>query len=153
MATYLFKTEPGEFAFADLPAAGGAKAGPGRGQSGARWDGVENPTACQVLRAVKMGDEVLVYHTGDEKAVVGLAVATCDAYADPKRPHLTAAGVWRYPVVDLVARKAAGTPVTLAMMKADKRFANFVLLKQARLSVMAVEPEVDRAIRGLAGLA
>ena len=90
MADWLLKTEPSTYSFADLEKA-----------KKAVWDGVTNPVALKNLRAMKAGDRVVVYHTGDEKAAVGLATVTREAYPDPKgkNPRLV--------VVDLAGRQAA----------------------------------------------
>jgi predicted RNA-binding protein with PUA-like domain len=141
MATFLLKTEPGEFSFDDLVSAGRST-----------WDGVSNNQALQVLRTVRTGDDALIYHTGDEKAVVGLAACISDPYADPSQPGLTPAGEPRFAVVDLRPVAKASTPVTLAVLKADHRFKDFALVKQPRLSVMLVPPVLDKALRRLAGL-
>lgn len=141
MATYLLKTEPGTYSFDDLVRDGRTT-----------WDGVSNAAALIAMRAMKKGDEAYIYHTGDERAIVGLAVVTKGAYEDPKSPGLNARGEPKHAVVDLRASKAARTPVTLDVIKADKRFASFPLVKIGRLSVMAVEPTLDRALRSLAGL-
>jgi predicted RNA-binding protein with PUA-like domain len=82
---WLFKTEPSSYSFAQLERDGRTT-----------WDGVANALARKHLRAVARGDRILVYHTGDEKAVVGIAEAVSDAYADPK-----ARGDTRAVVVDL----------------------------------------------------
>lgn len=141
MATFLLKTEPGTYSFADL-----AKA------KKCTWDGVSNPQALAFLRTMRKGDEVLVYHTGDEKAVVGLASVTKDPYEDPNQPGLTADGKPKFAVVDLAATRPAPKPVTLAALKADGRFESFLLVTHARLSVMPVPPDLDRTLRKLCGL-
>jgi predicted RNA-binding protein with PUA-like domain len=84
---------------------------------------------------VKKGDKIFFYHTGDEKSVVGICRAAGDAYADPadKTGKLFA--------VDVEPVKKLKSPVTLASIKADKRFASFPLTRQPRLSVMPVPPE------------
>jgi predicted RNA-binding protein with PUA-like domain len=96
------------------------------------WEGVRNPVAQRNLRAIRKGDLVFYYHTGKEKAVVGIARAAGHAYPDPKdrtgRAH----------VVDLVPVKKLTRPVTLAAIKADPRFADFALTRIPRLSVMPV---------------
>ncbi len=138
MATFLLKTEPGEFSFADLMKAGRS-----------RWDGVSNAAANGHLRSIAVGDELLIYHTGDEKAIVGLASAASAPMEDPKRPGLTAKGDIKFVVLDVEAVRTFKSPLTLAAMKADKRFEGFALLTQSRLSVMPVPSAVDRAIRGL----
>lgn len=142
MATFLLKTEPSEFSFDDL-----------RSDADSTWDGVTNPQALIYLRAVSKGDELLIYHTGSEKAVVGLARATSGAFEDPKNPGLTPDGLPKYAVVRVRAVKRASSPVTLGVIKADKRFAEFLLVKNARLSVMPVSPVLGRVLREMAGLA
>lgn len=109
---WLVKTEPGTYSFDDLKREGVAT-----------WDGVKNPVAMKHLRAMQPGDEVFVYHTGNEKAVVGLAtvVAAGDA---PK----------------LKAKRGMSRPVTLAEVKRDKAFADSPLVRIGRLSVMPVAP-------------
>ena len=96
------------------------------------WSGVKNPLAQKHLRSIKKGDLVFYYHTGDEKAVVGIAKAATSAYPDPD----DAAG--KAHVVDLVPVEKLARPVTLAQVKADKRFADFALTYMPRLSVMPV---------------
>lgn len=141
MATYLFKTEPSEYSFADLVR-----------EKRCVWSGVTNNAALLQLRLVRKGDDVLIYHTGDERAIVGLARAASDAYEDPKRPGRNDKGEPRFAVADLAPVRAAKTPVTLAEIKADPRFAKFPLVVQGRLSVMAVAAAFDSPLRSLAGL-
>jgi predicted RNA-binding protein with PUA-like domain len=99
MATYLLKTEPSEFSFADLVAKGSCT-----------WDGVSNATALIHLRAMKSGDEALIYHTGDEKSIVGVAKVTKGGYEDPKQPGKNDRGEPKFAVVDLKPLKAAKSP-------------------------------------------
>lgn len=141
MPTYLCKTEPSDYSYADLERDGATV-----------WDGVKNPTACIHIRAIKPGDDVLIYHTGNDKAIMGLARATSSPYPDPKNPGETAKGETKFPVFDLEPVKAAATPVTLKEIKADERFAGFELVTQSRLSVMPVPAKLDKAIRKMAGL-
>jgi predicted RNA-binding protein with PUA-like domain len=96
------------------------------------WAGVKNPVAQRNLRAMKKGDRVFYYHTGKEKAIVGTASVTKIAYPDPK--DKTGALV----VVELGAGKPFKRPVTLAEIKADKRFADMPLVRIPRLSVQPV---------------
>jgi predicted RNA-binding protein with PUA-like domain len=126
---WLVKTEPGTYGYDDLEREGGT-----------RWDGVTNPAAVRNLRAMKAGDRVVVYHTGDEKAAVGLAEVTRAAYADPKRPNLA--------VVDLAPRGRLPRLFTLAEMKALPVFADSPLVRQGRLSVVPLTAEQMRAITG-----
>lgn len=141
MATFILKTEPGTYSFADLVREGQAT-----------WDGITNPAALGHLRSARKGDDALIYHTGDEKAIVGLARISSAPYEDPKQPGRNDRGEPRFPVVDLKPGKAAGTPLTLAQIKADKRFAKLPLVTQSRLSVVPVPPDLDAAIRKLTGL-
>jgi len=99
---------------------------------GTTWSGVRNPLAQKHLRSMRKGDLVFYYHTGDEKAVVGIAKATTDAYPDP------ADKAGKAHVVDLRPVKKLPRPVTLSDVKADKRFADFPLTYMPRLSVMPV---------------
>jgi predicted RNA-binding protein with PUA-like domain len=108
-----------------------------------RWDGVKNPVAARHLAAVHRGDEVLVYHTGDEKAVVGVARAASDGYPDPGAPKLFA--------VDLEPVRRLARPVTLAEVKASGRFADFELVRVPRLSVMPVPDRIWKELLRMAG--
>ncbi len=97
------------------------------------WAGVKNPVAQRNLREMKKGDRVFFYHTGKEKAIIGTATVSKTAYPDPKAANLV--------VVELAAGKALKRPVTLAEVKADKRFATMPLVRIARLSVQPVTDE------------
>jgi predicted RNA-binding protein with PUA-like domain len=97
------------------------------------WAGVKNPVAQRNLRSMKKGDRVFFYHTGKEKAVVGTATVSVPAYPDPKQENLA--------VVELSAGKPLKRPVTLAEIKADKRFASMPLVRIPRLSVQPVTDE------------
>jgi predicted RNA-binding protein with PUA-like domain len=116
---WLLKTEPDEFSFADLERDGQAV-----------WDGVKNPVALRNLRAMKVGDRVIVYHTGAQKAAVGLAEVARAAYPDPKARNAKLA------VVELKALAALERPVTLAEIKAMAVFSDSPLVRQGRLSVV-----------------
>jgi predicted RNA-binding protein with PUA-like domain len=98
----------------------------------AAWSGVRNALAQRHLRAIKKGDRVLYYHTGDQKAVVGIAKAVSNAYPDPEDTS------GKYVAVDLVPVARLGRPVTLAEIKADPAFTDFPLVRISRLSVMPV---------------
>ncbi|HZW05652.1 MAG TPA: EVE domain-containing protein [Phycisphaerales bacterium] len=141
MATHLLKTEPSTYSFDDLVR-----------EKRARWDGVSNAAALINLRAIRKGDDLLIYHSGEDKAVVGLARALSDAYEDPARPGTTPDGRPKFAVVDLAPLKGAKTPVTLAAIKADARFKELGLVRISRLSVMPVPAPMDRALRVIAGL-
>jgi predicted RNA-binding protein with PUA-like domain len=118
---WLVKEEPTHYAFDALVAAGKTT-----------WTGVRNPLAQKHLRSIRKGDRILFYHTGSEKAVVGIAKALGDAYPDPADPS----GAMH--VVDVAPVKKLKTPVTLAAIKADRFFADFALTRVPRLSVMPV---------------
>jgi predicted RNA-binding protein with PUA-like domain len=126
---YLLKEEPGNYSYDAFVKDGGTT-----------WSGVKNPLAQKHLRGIRKGDQVFYYHTGDEKAVIGIAKATTDAYADP------ADKTGKAHVVDLAPVKKLKRPVTLAEIKADKRFAEFPLTYLPRLSVMPVSEQVWDAI-------
>ncbi|HEY3667691.1 MAG TPA: EVE domain-containing protein [Polyangiaceae bacterium] len=99
------------------------------------WDGVRNFEARNNLRAMKKGDLVLFYHSNEGKEVVGIASVAKEAYADPTATE----GDWS--VVELTPKKALSVPVTLAQCKADKKLAQFGLVKKSRISVVPATPE------------
>ncbi len=121
---WLLKTEPSTYSYADLER-----------DKKAVWDGVSNTLALKHLRSMKRGDLAFIYHTGDEKQIVGVAEITSDPYPDPKEkdPRLV--------VVDLKPRERLERPVTLAEVKADAEFRDFELVRIGRLSVMPVSEE------------
>ena len=108
------------------------------------WTGVKNPLAQKHLRSIKKGDLAFYYHTGDEKSVVGVAKAMRDAYPDP------ADKTGKAHVVDLVPVKRLKRAVTLAEIKADRRFKEFPLTYLPRLSVMPVSDAEWKAILEMA---
>jgi predicted RNA-binding protein with PUA-like domain len=125
---WLFKEEPSNYSYDDLARDGRTS-----------WTGVRNPVAQKHLRAVKKGDRIFFYHTGSEKAVVGVAKAAGDSYPDP------ADNTGRLYAVDVAPVRKLAQPVTLAAVKADKAFASFPLTRIPRLSVMPVsDAEWDR---------
>jgi predicted RNA-binding protein with PUA-like domain len=132
-AMWLLKTEPSTYSYSDLEREGRTV-----------WDGVKNPVALKNLRAMQLGDPVVIYHTGDEKAAVGLAEVTKAAYRDPKG---------KYPALVVVDLKAVGPlsrPVTLAEMKANPAFSESPLVRQGRLSVVPLTAAQWKAIEGKA---
>ena len=135
MNRWLVKSEPKEFAYADLVREGRTT-----------WDGVKNALAQKNMRAMKAGDPVLVYHTGAEKAVVGLARVASDPVADPADPKGKRVSVGLAPVA------AAKTPVPLAAVRAEPRCADLALVRIPRLSVMQVADGAWTAIVSAAGL-
>jgi predicted RNA-binding protein with PUA-like domain len=134
MSNWLFKEEPTHYSYDDLVRDGRTS-----------WTGVRNPLAQKHLRSVKKGDRIFFYHTGDEKAIVGIAKAADAAYRDPadKSGKLYA--------VDVVPVKKLKSAVTLASVKADKAFADFPLTRMPRLSVMPVPDETWERILEMVG--
>ena len=118
---WLFKEEPTHYSYDDLVRDGRTS-----------WSGVKNPLAQKHLRTVKKGDRIFYYHTGDEKAVIGVAKAADDAYPDPKDKG------GKLVTVDVVPVKKLPRPVTLAEIKARAFFEDFPLVRISRLSVMPV---------------
>jgi predicted RNA-binding protein with PUA-like domain len=131
---WLFKEEPSSYSFGQFTRDGSTS-----------WSGVKNPLAQKHLRSVKKGDRVFYYHTGNEKAVVGIARATSDAYPDPK--DKTGKAV----VVDIAPVRALDRPVTLSEIKASKAFATLPLTRLPRLSVMPVTDAEWKEIERMSG--
>ena len=131
---WLVKTEPTSYSYDDLER-----------EKTAVWDGVKNPVALRNLREMHPGDQVLVYHTGDEKAVVGWATVVSAPYPDPKQNDD------RFVVIDLKAHRRLPQAVTLAQIKADKTFADLPIVRQGRLSVSPVTAPQWKRILQLGG--
>ena len=128
---WLFKEEPTHYSYDDFVKDGGTT-----------WSGVKNPVAQRHLHAVKKGDRIFYYHTGDEKQIVGVAKATGNAYDDPKDKS------GKLAVVDVAPVKKLKRPVTLKEIKADASFSDLPLVRISRLSVMPVsDAEWDRIER------
>ncbi len=130
---WLFKEEPTHYSYDDFV-----------NDRSTVWSGVKNPVAQRNLHGVKKGDRIFYYHTGDEKAIVGVAKATGNAYADPDDPSGKAA------VVDIAPVRKLARPVTLKEIKADRAFKDFALVRISRLSVMPVTDEQWQRIEKLA---
>ena len=130
---WLVKSEPETYSFAHLERDGGTV-----------WDGVRNNAAALHLKAMKAGDEVLFYHSGEGKAVVGVARVTREAFPDASDP----AG--RFVAVELAPVRSLARPVSLAQMKAEPALAGMVMLRQSRLSVSPVSHAEWAAILALA---
>ncbi len=128
---WLLKTEPSTYAYDDLE----------RDQKGV-WDGVANPVALKHLRAMAVGDECFVYHTGDQKRIVGIARVTKAPYPDPKQADPKLA------VVDLVPVRRLTRPVTLSEIKGSDLFAGSDLVRLPRLSVMPFPAPLWEAVLG-----
>jgi predicted RNA-binding protein with PUA-like domain len=126
MMSYLLKTEPSEYSFADL-----------QRDKKTTWDGISNPAAVKHMREMKPGARLIIYETGNLKCAVGTATVVSMDAADPKKPKLTI---------------EAGIPlhksVSLAEIKANKVFADSPLVRQGRLSVV---PLTDAQFEALAG--
>lgn len=129
MAYWLLKTEPTTYSFADLQREGATV-----------WDGVTNPLALRYLREIRLGEELFIYHTGDEKAVVGIARCSRAAYRDPK------ADDDRRVVIDVAPVMALQQPVSLSRIKQEKAWQRWELVRQPRLSVMPVPEAIWRGI-------
>ena len=123
---YLLKSEPSAYSFANL-----------QRDKATIWDGVTNPVALKNLRAMKSGDRLVIYHTGDERSAVGTATVVSVEVADPKNPQ-----------VKIKAGKANARPVTLAEVKAHKLFADSPLVRQGRLSVVPLTAEQFKFLTG-----
>ncbi len=133
---WLFKEEPANYSY-DAFAKDGKTS----------WSGVKNPVAQRHLHAVKKGDLVFYYHTGNEKSIIGIAKATSDAYDDPKDK------TGKFAAVDIAPVKKLKRPVTLKEIKADPSFKDFPLVRISRLSVMPVTDAEWKRIEEKAGRA
>ncbi len=127
---WLVKEEPENYSYSQFQADGRTV-----------WAGVKNPVAQKNLRTMKKGDRVFFYHTGKEKAIVGTATVAVEAYPDPKSASLV--------VVELAVGKPLKRPVTLAEVKADKRFAAMPLVRLPRLSVQPVSDDEWETIEAM----
>ena len=130
---WVLKTEPSEYGFPDLVR-----------DRRTRWEGVRNPVALKHLRSMLEGDDALIYHTGNEKAAVGLARVASAPYPDPKDPKLV--------VVDVEPVKPLPRAVPLAEIKAEPAFAELGLVRVPRLSVVPVEPAQWKRLLAMAGV-
>ncbi len=131
MAYWLFKQEPLSYTYSQLETDGKTV-----------WDGVENNLALKHLRNVKGGDQILFYHTGKEKRIVGIMQASSAAYQDSQGKT----------VVDVKPVASLPKPVPLETIKSDKSFSSWELVKISRLSVMPVPLELWKKIQKLGGL-
>ena len=130
---WLMKEEPSHYSYDDLAREGRTS-----------WTGVRNALAQKHLRSIRSGDRIFFYHTGDEKAVVGLARAAGEPYLDP------ADKTGKLYAVDVEPVRKLAAPVTLAAIKADKAFASFPLVRMSRLSVMPVTDDEWKRIESMA---
>jgi predicted RNA-binding protein with PUA-like domain len=123
---YLLKTEPSTYSFADL-----------QKEKTTIWDGVSNPVALKNMRAMKPGERLVIYHTGDEKSAVGTATVVSVDTSDARSPQ-----------VKIKVGKAIAKPVTLAEAKANKLFADSPLARQGRLSVVPLNEAQFKFLSG-----
>ena len=131
---WLVKSEPAKYAFSDLQRDGSTV-----------WDGVRNNQAALYLKAMKVGDQVLYYHSQEGLAVVGVAEVAREAFPDPTDP----AG--RFVAVELTPVRALARPVSLAEMKAEPALAGMAMFRQFRLSVSPVTPAEWSVVLKMAG--
>lgn len=131
MGYWLLKTEPSNYSYEDLER-----------EKKAVWDGVTNALALKYMRQIKKGDQALIYHTGDVKSVIAIAEVTSDAYVDPK---LNDAKIVAFEIKPKARLKRS---VSLAEIKADKAFQDFLLVKMSRLSVMPVTDDQWKRLIG-----
>lgn len=135
MAYWLVKSEPGDWSWQDQLSV-----------EKEPWDGVRNFQAQKNMRAMAVGDEVLFYHSGKERAVVGLCSVAVGPYPDPDDE------MGRFCLVDLKAEKSAKTPATLADIKAEPTLSEIALVRQARLSVMPLDSVAFQKLCAMSGL-
>lgn len=124
MNYWLLKTEPSVYSFDHLVK-----------DKKTVWDGVGHNTALKNIRDSRKGDLAFIYHTGDEKQIVGIAEIISDPYSDPKSDNP------RMAVFDIKAVKKLNKPVTLARIKSDSKYSEFRLVRESRLSVVSVPKE------------
>jgi predicted RNA-binding protein with PUA-like domain len=138
MATWLMKSEPGSWSW-DQQMKSGAK--------GTAWTGVRNHQAKQNLMKMKKGDRGFFYHSGEDKAAVGIVEITREAYPDP-----TAKATEPWVVVDVKAVEALPKPVTIAAVKAEAKLKAMVLINNSRLSVQPVTADEWKLVCKMGGL-
>ena len=126
MSDYLLKTEPSEYSFADL-----------QRDKVTVWDGVHNPVALRNLGAMKPGDRLIIYETGDNKSAVGTATVVSVDTSNPKNP-----------AVEIKAGKPLAETISLAQIKSNKLFADSPLVRQGRLSVVPLTPAQYKVLTG-----
>jgi predicted RNA-binding protein with PUA-like domain len=135
MAYWLLKSEPDDWSWTEQVA---------KGRAGAEWNGIRNFSARNHLRAMKKGEQGFFYHTGKERAVVGIVRVIAEAHPDSTDPAWVA--------VDVAAVKPLPTPVGLDRIKANPRLAGMVLVRMSRLSVQPVTETEWRIVCEMGGL-
>ena len=133
MSKWLLKSEPNDYSFDDLER-----------EKRAVWDGVKNPVALKHMRNVQPGDQAFFYHTGKEKAIIGIAKVEIAAYPDPD------ADDERLVVFEISPARRLASPVTLAAVKAAGEFAGWELVRVPRLSVMPVSDSIWSRVLAMA---
>ena len=124
MNYWLLKTEPAVYSYDDLVK-----------DKKAVWDGVASNAALICMRNARKGDHAFIYHTGDERQIVGIAEIISDPYQDPKQDNE------KLVVFDIKTVKKLRNPVPLSFIKANKKYSNFALVKEGRKSVIEVPKE------------
>ncbi len=132
MAMWLLKTEPSVYSYDDLER-----------DRQTVWDGVTNNAALKNIRQIKEGDRALIYHSGDERAIIGLAEVVRGFYVDP------AGDDEKLAVCDVRSSTRLKKPVTLAQIKAHPDLQNWELVRQSRLSVLPVSEEQWQIVRAM----
>lgn len=135
MNRWLLKTEPDEFSIEDLKQEGKSM-----------WDGVRNFKANKFIREMKEGDKVLIYHTGNEREIVGIGVVVGQSYPDPTTED------HKFHAIDIGYLNHLQNPVTLKTIKADPFFSDWELVRISRLSVMPVKAEYWEKILSLSSI-
>lgn len=137
MNTWLFKTEPETFSWAQQKS---------RGAKGEPWSGVRNHQAANHMKAMRRGDLGFFYHTGEEKQIVGIVEVIGEYRPDPTDE------TGKFGLVDVKAVRDVPKPVTLATVKAAEKLKDMVLVKAARLSVQPVKPAEWKTICAMGGV-
>jgi len=135
MAHWLLKSEPDDWSWTEQVA---------KGRDGAEWTGIRNFSARNHLRAMKKGEQAFFYHTGKERAIVGIVKVIAEAHPD------STDAAW--PAVDVAAVRALPTPVPLDQIKANPRLAGMTLVRISRLSVQPVTEAEWRIVCQMGGL-
>jgi predicted RNA-binding protein with PUA-like domain len=135
VAYWLVKSEPNSWSWQQQVAAGTTQ-----------WDGVRNAQAANYLKAMRLGDHALFYHSGEERRIVGIVEIVREAYPDASDPS------GRFVIVDVAARRALVRPVPLAAVKTDGRLDHLALVRQSRLSVMPIDAPSWAVLCALGGI-
>ncbi|HEX6103101.1 MAG TPA: EVE domain-containing protein [Alphaproteobacteria bacterium] len=135
MAYWLVKSEPGSWSWEDQVKAGTTD-----------WSGVRNPQATSFMKAMRKGDRVFFYHSGEERRIVGVVEVVKEFYPDPKDKS------GRFGMVDVKTVGSVPEPVTLAAIKAEAKLKDLLLVRHSRLSVMPVDEPAWKLISRMGGL-